>query len=144
MIPPKPPTCSIYTQLFAPLWCRVSPPPLLRWSMELLRCWLLWLGLSALSFVRSWWKALQVRRGSGSGSDSGLGSGGRFMEEEEKCPRRAAVRQLKQRLLEAVQANDGRQVVEILRRREIDVDAVLEVEDPAMVLASYKQGEGES
>lgn len=75
---------------------------------------------------------------------SGLGSGSRFMEEEEEaaCPRRAAVRQLKQRLLEAVQANDGREVEEILRRREIDVDAVLEVEDPAMVLASYKQGEG--
>lgn len=63
-------------------------------------------------------------------------------EEEEACSRRAAVRQLKQRLLEAVQANDGRQVEEILCRREIDVDAVLEVEDPAMVLASYKQGEG--
>lgn len=63
-------------------------------------------------------------------------------EEEQACPRRAAIRQLKQRLLEAVQANDGRQVVEILRHREIDVDAVLEVEDPAMVLASYKQGEG--
>lgn len=108
--------------------------------MELLRCWLLWFGLSALSLVRSWWKALQVQRGSGSGS--GLGSGGRFMEEEEACPRRAAVRQLKQRLLEAVQANDGRQVEEILRPGEIDVDTVLEVEDPAMVLASYKQGEG--
>lgn len=63
-------------------------------------------------------------------------------EEEGACPRRAAARHLKQRLLEAVQANDARQVVEILRRREIDVDAVLEVEDPGMVLASYKQGEG--
>ncbi|XP_075900164.1 ankyrin repeat and SOCS box protein 4 [Nelusetta ayraudi] len=136
-VTPQPPTCSIYTQLFAPLWYRVAPPPLLRWSMELLRCWLLWFGLSALSLVRSWWKALQVQRG------SGLGSGSRFMEmeeEEEACSRRAAVRQLKQRLLEAVQANDGRQVEEILCRREIDVDAVLEVEDPAMVLASYKQG----
>lgn len=77
------------------------------------------------------------------GSRSGLASYSGYMEqeEEEACPRRAAVRHLKQRLLEAVQANDARQVVEILRRREIDVDAVLEVEDPGMVLASYKQGE---
>lgn len=80
-----------------------------------------------------------MQRGSGSASNSGS------MEEEkeEACPRRAAVRHLKRRLLEAVQTNDARQVVEILRRREIDVDAVLEVEDPGMVLASYKQGEGE-
>lgn len=74
------------------------------------------------------------------GSHSGLGSNSGFMEGGEACPRRGAVRHLKQRLLEAVQANDAQQVMEILRRREIDVDAVLEVEDPSMVLASYKQG----
>lgn len=108
--------------------------------MEVLRCWLFWFRLSVLSLIRSW-QALQVQRGSRSGLASYSGYMEQQQEEEEACPRQAAVRHLKQRLLEAVQANDARQVVDILRRREIDVDAVLEVEDPGMVLASYKQGE---
>lgn len=66
---------------------------------------------------------------------------GTFMEE--LSPRQAAVKQLKRRLLAAVEANDAQEVMEILHRGKIDIDAVLEVEDPGMVLASYKQGEEE-
>lgn len=66
---------------------------------------------------------------------------GTFMEE--LSPRQAAVKQLKRRLLEAIKANDAQEVMKILHVGKIDIDAVLEVEDPGMVLASYKQGEEE-
>uniref|UniRef100_A0A673AQQ1 Ankyrin repeat and SOCS box containing 4 n=1 Tax=Sphaeramia orbicularis TaxID=375764 RepID=A0A673AQQ1_9TELE len=55
-------------------------------------------------------------------------------------PRKQAAEQLKKRFLEALQANDTQEVLEILHTRKIDIDAVLEVDDPSMVLASYKQG----
>lgn len=66
---------------------------------------------------------------------------GTFMEE--LSPRQAAVKQLKRRLLQAIEANDAQEVMKILHGGKIDIDAVLEVEDPDMVLASYKQGEEE-
>lgn len=62
-----------------------------------------------------------------------------FMEVSSE--RQRAVRQLKQQFVEALQANDAQQVLQILHSRKIDIDTVLEVEDPSMVLASYKQGE---
>lgn len=62
---------------------------------------------------------------------------------EELNPRQLAVKQLKQQFLEALQANNAQQVLQILHSGKLDIDTVLEVEDPSMVLASYKQGEEE-
>ncbi|XP_034016746.1 ankyrin repeat and SOCS box protein 4 isoform X2 [Thalassophryne amazonica] len=59
---------------------------------------------------------------------------------EELSPRQLANRQLKQRFLEALKANDAQEVLRILLTTDLDVDTVLEVDDPSMVLASYKQG----
>ncbi|XP_071357404.1 ankyrin repeat and SOCS box protein 4 [Trachinotus anak] len=59
---------------------------------------------------------------------------------EELSPRQLAVKQLKQKFLEALQANDAQEVLRILHTSKLDIDTVLEVEDPSMVLASYKQG----
>ncbi|XP_038550675.1 ankyrin repeat and SOCS box protein 4 [Micropterus salmoides] len=59
---------------------------------------------------------------------------------EELNPRQLAVKQLKQQFLEALQANNAQQVLQILHSGKLDIDTVLEVEDPSMVLASYKQG----
>ncbi|XP_060949391.1 ankyrin repeat and SOCS box protein 4 [Limanda limanda] len=59
---------------------------------------------------------------------------------EEFSPRQLAVKQLKLKFLEALQTNNAQEVLEILHTGEIDIDTVLEVEDPSMVLASYKQG----
>ncbi|TNN72166.1 Ankyrin repeat and SOCS box protein 4 [Liparis tanakae] len=59
---------------------------------------------------------------------------------EELSPRQLAVKQLKRQFLEALQANDAQEVMQILHTGELDIDTVLEVEDPSMVLASYKQG----
>ncbi|KAI3358493.1 hypothetical protein L3Q82_014910, partial [Scortum barcoo] len=59
---------------------------------------------------------------------------------EELSPRQLAVKQLKQQFLEAVKANNAQEVLQILRTGKLDIDTVLEVEDPGMVLASYKQG----
>ncbi|XP_074470115.1 ankyrin repeat and SOCS box protein 4 [Sebastes fasciatus] len=59
---------------------------------------------------------------------------------EELSPKQLAVKQLKRRFLEALQANDAQEVVQILHTGKLDIDIVLEVEDPSMVLASYKQG----
>lgn len=58
-------------------------------------------------------------------------------------PRQLALKQLKQRFLEALQANDAQEVLHILHSTNLDIDTVLEVEDPSMVLASYKQGKKE-
>uniref|UniRef100_A0A3B4AAU6 SOCS box domain-containing protein n=1 Tax=Periophthalmus magnuspinnatus TaxID=409849 RepID=A0A3B4AAU6_9GOBI len=44
------------------------------------------------------------------------------------------------RFLEALQADDARQVQQILATGRLDIDTVLEVDDPNMLLASYKQG----
>ncbi|XP_077447436.1 LOW QUALITY PROTEIN: ankyrin repeat and SOCS box protein 4 [Stigmatopora argus] len=59
---------------------------------------------------------------------------------ENSSPTRLAVKQLKRRYLEALQSNDTREVLRILRTEKLDIDTVLEVDDPNMVLASYKQG----
>lgn len=62
---------------------------------------------------------------------------------EELSPRQLAVNQLKQQFLEALQANNAQEVLQILHTGKLDIDTVLEVEDPSMVLASYKQGKEE-
>ncbi|XP_053719271.1 ankyrin repeat and SOCS box protein 4-like [Synchiropus splendidus] len=67
------------------------------------------------------------------------GEGGSFGMEEVHV-RKADLEQWKQKYLEAIQANDAPEVHRILRTGRLDVDTVLEVEDPGMVLASYKQG----
>ncbi|XP_004547968.2 ankyrin repeat and SOCS box protein 4 [Maylandia zebra] len=59
---------------------------------------------------------------------------------EDLSPRKLAEKQLKQRFLEALQTNNAQEVLEILQTSKLDIDVVLEVEDPSMVLASYKQG----
>ncbi|TKS88556.1 Ankyrin repeat and SOCS box protein 4 [Collichthys lucidus] len=59
---------------------------------------------------------------------------------EELSPKQLAVKQLKQQFLEALQANNAQEVLQILHTGKLDIDTVLEVEDPSMVLASYKQG----
>lgn len=66
---------------------------------------------------------------------------GEFMEQ--LSPRQLAVKQLKQQFLEALKANNAQEVLQILHTGKLDIDTVLEVEDPSMVLASYKQGEEE-
>ncbi|XP_036947868.1 ankyrin repeat and SOCS box protein 4 isoform X2 [Acanthopagrus latus] len=58
---------------------------------------------------------------------------------EELSPRQLAVKQLKQQFLEALQADNAQEVLQILHTGKLDVDTVLEVDDPGMVLASYKQ-----
>lgn len=60
---------------------------------------------------------------------------------EELSARQQAVKQLKQQFLEALQANNAQEVMQILHTGNLDIDTVLEVDDPSMVLASYKQGE---
>uniref|UniRef100_UPI0037E93CCC ankyrin repeat and SOCS box protein 4-like n=1 Tax=Semicossyphus pulcher TaxID=241346 RepID=UPI0037E93CCC len=59
---------------------------------------------------------------------------------EELCPIRLALKQLKREFLEALQSNDAQQVLHILHTEKLDINTVLEVDDPGMVLASYKQG----
>ncbi|XP_054462216.1 ankyrin repeat and SOCS box protein 4 [Anoplopoma fimbria] len=59
---------------------------------------------------------------------------------EELSPGQLAVKQLKRQFLKALQANDAQDVMHILRTGKLDIDTVLEVDDPKMVLASYKQG----
>ncbi|XP_008287509.1 ankyrin repeat and SOCS box protein 4 isoform X2 [Stegastes partitus] len=59
---------------------------------------------------------------------------------EELSPRQLAVKQLKEQFLEALQANNAQEVLKILHTDKLDIDTVLEVDDPGMVLASYKQG----
>lgn len=61
---------------------------------------------------------------------------------EELSPRKLAEKQLKERFLEALRANNAQEVLQILNTSKLDIDTVLEVEDPSMVLASYKQGAG--
>lgn len=61
----------------------------------------------------------------------------------ELTPRQQAVKQLKEQLLQALQANNTQEVLQILHTGKLDIDTVLEVDDPSMVLASYKQGKKE-
>lgn len=68
-----------------------------------------------------------------------LQAGKDFMEQ--LSPRQLALKQLKDQFLQALQANDTREVLKILNTGKLDIDTVLEVDDPSMVLASYKQGE---
>lgn len=59
---------------------------------------------------------------------------------EQLRPRQAADKQLKQQFLDALRANDAQEVTRILHTGKLDIDTVMEVDDPSMVLASYKQG----
>lgn len=59
---------------------------------------------------------------------------------EELNHRQLSVKQLKRKFLEALQTNDAQEVLQILQNDGLDIDTVLEVKDPEMVLASYKQG----
>ncbi|KAM3596238.1 uncharacterized protein V6R79_010797 [Siganus canaliculatus] len=59
---------------------------------------------------------------------------------EELSPRQAVIKQLKQQFLHALQTNNAQEVLQILHTGKLDIDTVLEVDDPNMVLASYKQG----
>ena len=55
-------------------------------------------------------------------------------------PGQVSDKQLKQQFLDALRANDAQEVTRILRAGKVDIDTVMEVDDPSMVLASYKQG----
>ncbi|XP_028317118.1 ankyrin repeat and SOCS box protein 4 [Gouania willdenowi] len=55
-------------------------------------------------------------------------------------PGKMALQQLKERFLVALRTNDAQEALEILNTGKLDIDTVLEVDDPSMVLASYKQG----
>ncbi|XP_077405089.1 ankyrin repeat and SOCS box protein 4 [Vanacampus margaritifer] len=70
----------------------------------------------------------------------GRGPSCQEVQMENLSPRQLAVQQLKQRYLDALQTNNAQEVLWILRTKNLDIDTVLEVEDPSMVLASYKQG----
>ncbi|XP_069816727.1 ankyrin repeat and SOCS box protein 4 [Dendropsophus ebraccatus] len=61
-------------------------------------------------------------------------------EEGQRCTRSLANQRLKEKLLHALQANEYVTVESILGEGKIDVDAVFEVEDEGLVLASYKAG----
>lgn len=62
---------------------------------------------------------------------------------EEMSPRKLAVKQLKEHFVQALKANNAEEVLKILHAGKLDIDTVLEVDDPSMVLVSYKQGEKE-
>uniref|UniRef100_A0A3P9K1R6 Ankyrin repeat and SOCS box containing 4 n=1 Tax=Oryzias latipes TaxID=8090 RepID=A0A3P9K1R6_ORYLA len=47
---------------------------------------------------------------------------------------------LKEHFVQALKANNAEEVLKILHTGNLDIDTVLEVDDPSMVLASYKQG----
>lgn len=75
---------------------------------------------------------------------AGLERGLSFSElMDELSPRQLAVKQLKLQFLEALQADHAQEVLQILHTGKLDIDTVLEVDDPSMVLASYKQGKEE-
>ncbi|XP_047461308.1 ankyrin repeat and SOCS box protein 4 [Mugil cephalus] len=59
---------------------------------------------------------------------------------EEFSPKQLSVKQLKEEFLEALKANHAQKVLQILHTGKLDIDTVLEVDDPGMILASYKQG----
>uniref|UniRef100_A0AAQ6IQI8 SOCS box domain-containing protein n=2 Tax=Anabas testudineus TaxID=64144 RepID=A0AAQ6IQI8_ANATE len=71
----------------------------------------------------------------------GLQESSHFLGEAmELSPRQLALKKLKKRFLEALLANNAQEVLHILHTDKLDIDTVLEVDDPSMVLASYKQG----
>lgn len=76
---------------------------------------------------------------------AGVAGGGPRLRDsmEELSPSQLAVKQLKMKFVEALRANDAREVLRILHTGKLDIDTVLEVEDPSNVLASYKQGKEE-
>lgn len=59
---------------------------------------------------------------------------------EELRVRQVSDKQLKQQFLDALRANNTQEVMRIVHTRKLDIDTVMEVDDPSMVLASYKQG----
>lgn len=59
---------------------------------------------------------------------------------EEWRPGQVSDKQLKQQFLDALRANNAQEVMRILHTGKLDIDTVMEVDDPSMVLASYKQG----
>ncbi|XP_072226385.1 ankyrin repeat and SOCS box protein 4 [Leuresthes tenuis] len=59
---------------------------------------------------------------------------------EDMSPTQVAVKELKEQFLRALQTNDAQEVLKILHTGKLDIDTVLDVDDPGMVLASYKQG----
>ncbi|KAM4538824.1 ankyrin repeat and SOCS box protein 4 [Odontesthes bonariensis] len=59
---------------------------------------------------------------------------------EELSPTQLTVKELKEQFLRALQTNDAQEVLRILHTGKLDIDSVLDVDDPGMVLASYKQG----
>ncbi|XP_056105420.1 ankyrin repeat and SOCS box protein 4 isoform X2 [Rhinichthys klamathensis goyatoka] len=61
-------------------------------------------------------------------------------EDDRDLSRREATELLKTRFLEALKRDDAAEVSKIIRTTSIDIDAVLDVEDRDMTLASYKQG----
>ncbi|XP_065147856.1 ankyrin repeat and SOCS box protein 4 isoform X2 [Paramisgurnus dabryanus] len=61
-------------------------------------------------------------------------------DNEQSLSRREAANRLKARFLEALKCNNAAEVARILRTTSIDIDAVFDVEDRNMILASYKQG----
>ncbi|XP_047239493.1 ankyrin repeat and SOCS box protein 4 isoform X3 [Girardinichthys multiradiatus] len=71
-----------------------------------------------------------------------LGTRSALLQEymEEFRPRQLEVKQLKKKFLKALQENNAEEVLQILHCGKLDIDTVLEVDDPNMVLASYKQG----
>lgn len=75
-------------------------------------------------------------------SEEVLGGQSDFLQDcmEKLSPRQLAVKQLKEKFLKALQENNAEEVLQILNTGKLDIDTVLEVEDPSMLLASYKQG----
>jgi len=61
-------------------------------------------------------------------------------EDDRDLSRQEATELLKTRFLEALKRDDAAEVSKIIRTTSIDIDAVLDVEDRDMTLASYKQG----
>uniref|UniRef100_UPI0037E892A6 ankyrin repeat and SOCS box protein 4-like n=1 Tax=Semicossyphus pulcher TaxID=241346 RepID=UPI0037E892A6 len=81
--------------------------------------------------LHTWWRTLVPREERGPSFKELM---------EELSPRRLALKQLKLQFQEALQTNDAQQVLHILHSGKLDINTVLEVDDPGMVLASYKQG----
>ncbi|XP_015231960.1 PREDICTED: ankyrin repeat and SOCS box protein 4 [Cyprinodon variegatus] len=71
-----------------------------------------------------------------------LGTQGTLLQDfmEELSPRQLEVKHLKEKFLKALQENNAEEVIQILHTSKLDIDTVFEVDDPNMVLASYKQG----
>lgn len=88
------------------------------------------------NLLQALWTVLESER-------TGLETRGPFVWDfmEELNPKQLSVKQLKDQFLEALIANHAQKALQILHTGKLDIDTVLEVDDPSMVLASYKQGE---